>query len=308
MSWLFNSSWTEGGGPGGSERRAQGGLGEGQNLSSTRVDAPLPPLPPTAGLAPTPSSPMAGSQALFGSTGARNTHNRAISADTLPSSPPSVSEGPTMGRARGNSISSTASSSGTGVPGSGRMAFSGRNTADYAANTLLREFASLAEEKLNWALNHTLDHELDITARLRPGADPEFDRVISMLGSVARQRQTHVIDTLMTWRKSRSEPPEIIQSMASSGGAGTTSGMYGIIRERYSLVGIFVLCRALIGVVGSFPRGTLSPDLGKKLEDMVFGQLRSMDPYVVLIPPPHVGPISVTLTFTLPSLCLSTVR
>lgn len=131
-----------------------------------------------------------------------------------------------------------------------------------------------AEEKLNWVLNHTLDYEPDMTSRLHHGADPEFDRVLAMLGSVARQRPKPIIDALMIWRKSKSEPPEIMQTLGGRNGREP----YPLILERNSLASIFILCRALIAVVGSLPRGALSQELGQKLEEMVFNQLIAIKP------------------------------
>jgi len=38
-----------------------------------------------------------------------------------------------------------------------------------------------------------------------PGADPNFDQLISALGHIARQKPKPLIDTIMFWRKAKGE-------------------------------------------------------------------------------------------------------
>jgi hypothetical protein len=38
-----------------------------------------------------------------------------------------------------------------------------------------------------------------------PGADPNFDQLISALGHIAKQKPKHLIDTIMIWRKAKGE-------------------------------------------------------------------------------------------------------
>lgn len=38
-----------------------------------------------------------------------------------------------------------------------------------------------------------------------PGVDPAFDQLISALGHIAREKPKPLIDTLMFWRKAKSE-------------------------------------------------------------------------------------------------------
>ncbi|KAJ3218583.1 Cell morphogenesis protein PAG1 [Dinochytrium kinnereticum] len=51
-----------------------------------------------------------------------------------------------------------------------------------------------------------------------------------------------------------------------------------VIKERKSLVSNFILCRALIEIIRRLTKDTLPNDLGHKLEEMVFAQLRNIDP------------------------------
>ena len=38
-----------------------------------------------------------------------------------------------------------------------------------------------------------------------PGADPNFDQLISALGHIARQKPKPLIDTIMLWRKAKGD-------------------------------------------------------------------------------------------------------
>ena len=51
-----------------------------------------------------------------------------------------------------------------------------------------------------------------------------------------------------------------------------------IVKERKSLISNFILCRALSDIIGQLDKNSMSAELGTKLEDMVFGQLKNADP------------------------------
>lgn len=50
-----------------------------------------------------------------------------------------------------------------------------------------------------------LDPEPQIEYICGPGVDPSFDQLISALGHIASQKPKPLIDTLMLWRKSKSD-------------------------------------------------------------------------------------------------------
>jgi hypothetical protein len=70
-------------------------------------------------------------------------------------------------------------------------------------NTL--QFIAQAEEKINQCITVPLDPEPHIETICGEGADPTFDKLISALGHIASQKPKPLIDTLMLWRKAKSD-------------------------------------------------------------------------------------------------------
>ncbi len=55
-----------------------------------------------------------------------------------------------------------------------------------------------------------------------PGVDPKFDQLILALGHIARQKPKPLIDTLMLWRKGKSEAATSARAEANQVSAGTS--------------------------------------------------------------------------------------
>jgi hypothetical protein len=52
-----------------------------------------------------------------------------------------------------------------------------------------------------------------------PGVDPTFDQLVSALGHIARQKPKPLIDTIMHWRKHKSEEASTLRAkLATVGG------------------------------------------------------------------------------------------
>ena len=52
-----------------------------------------------------------------------------------------------------------------------------------------------------------------------PGVDPNFDQLVSALGHIARQKPKPLIDTIMHWRKAKSEEASTLRTkFANVGG------------------------------------------------------------------------------------------
>lgn len=109
--------------------------------------------------------------------------------------------------------------------------------------------------------------EPDIALILGQDADPVFDKIIASLGYIARRKPKPVIDSVMFWRKSKSEAAAIAPS-------GTRESLNA---DRKSLMSIYILCRVLMEVVKQCPPEMLGEDLSEKLEEIVFKQLKSAD-------------------------------
>ncbi|KAJ3161216.1 Cell morphogenesis protein PAG1 [Geranomyces variabilis] len=156
-----------------------------------------------------------------------------------------------------------------------------RTPAQLVLQNVFARFVRTAEMKVNTLIyTQPLDREVDLFAPICAGADASFDCLLESMGSVAKHCPKLMIDSIMVWRKSKSE---------TSGNEGTRNitaiyphlkgkDLEYIVKERKSLVSNFILCRVLIAIVQRLTRDTLPDDLEEKLEDMVFGQLRNADP------------------------------
>ncbi|KAF9151583.1 Cell morphoproteinsis protein PAG1 [Linnemannia schmuckeri] len=156
--------------------------------------------------------------------------------------------------------------------------------SEFALKMLFTQFVKMAEAKLNAMVQIPLqDSEPDILSPLKHGVDPKFDKLLASLGSVARHRPKPVIDCVMLWRKSK------IESLDDN--AKSTSGDWSVnfkfrdpktvIKERKSVVSLFIMSRSLIEIVSQVQKDTLPDELGFRLEEIVFSQLETVDPEFV---------------------------
>jgi hypothetical protein len=69
----------------------------------------------------------------------------------------------------------------------------------------LKQFVGKAESKINQAILKLGESDAPVEEVCGPGADPNFDQLISALGHIARQKPKPLIDTIMLWRKSKGD-------------------------------------------------------------------------------------------------------
>ncbi|KAF8987696.1 Cell morphoproteinsis protein PAG1 [Haplosporangium bisporale] len=147
---------------------------------------------------------------------------------------------------------------------------------------LFTQFVKMAETKLNTAIHLPLqDSEPDILSPLKHGADPKFDKLLASLGSVARHRPKPVIDCVMLWRKGKIESPDDATIKSASGEWSVNFKFRdpkAVIKERKSVVSLFIMSRSLIEIVSQVQKDTLPDELGSRLEETVFSQLENVDP------------------------------
>ncbi len=67
------------------------------------------------------------------------------------------------------------------------------------------QFIAQAEEKISQCITIPLDPEPQIEQICGPGVDPTFDQLISALGHIASQKPKPLIDSMMLWRKNKSD-------------------------------------------------------------------------------------------------------
>ncbi|PWW76503.1 hypothetical protein C7212DRAFT_38346, partial [Tuber magnatum] len=176
-----------------------------------------------------------------------------------------------------------------------------KTPAEYALHILFTQFVRVAERKINSCLppNHLLDTEPQIETVCGAGVDPAFDKLIGSLGYIARHKPKPVIDSVMFWRKSKSEAAAISRQEMSQQARGlpnqimprrnteplnavdgVNQGMResSLVADRRSTISIYILCRVLIEVIGQTTLDCVTEDMADKLEDIIFNQLRSADP------------------------------
>jgi len=144
---------------------------------------------------------------------------------------------------------------------------------------LFAQFVKAAEVKINEALNHSLDREVDMAIGVRENDDPVFDKLLYSLGSVSKHCPRSMIDAIMTWRKARSDSSDLMKFAAiQSGYPYPDMKIKEIMKERRSLISNFILCRVLIEITKQLQPEQLPEELGDKLEDMVFSQFKNLEP------------------------------
>lgn len=69
----------------------------------------------------------------------------------------------------------------------------------------LHQFIAQAEEKITQCITVPLDPEPQIEQICGVGVDPTFDQLISALGHISSQKPKPLIDSMMLWRKNKSD-------------------------------------------------------------------------------------------------------
>ncbi|KAI3639065.1 hypothetical protein MIR68_002595 [Amoeboaphelidium protococcarum] len=162
-------------------------------------------------------------------------------------------------------------------------AYKSKKLPDFVFQAVFSEFTRHADQKIVMLLNlmgSSNRSDAEITKYLTAGSDPDFDRAIENIGSLSKHRTKGLIDGLMYWRKGKSDPVDsgIVQSVA---GLDTSpikiKEITVALKERKVFAANFVLCRALISILGHIKAQELDGDLGQKLEEMMFQQIRLPD-------------------------------
>lgn len=177
------------------------------------------------------------------------------------------------------------------------------------------QFIAQAEEKLTECITIPFDPEPNIERICGPGVDPAFDQLIVALGHIASPKPKALIDSMMLWRKSKSDaanearnqvqrsgPPggplirrntEPVQAGVLGSGpadgapnaAMTAKQEFVAQAERRSTVSIYILCRVLVEVICQSDLQSITFEMEEKLESIIFGQLKIADPEQLLVSP-----------------------
>ncbi|KAL7781661.1 cell morphogenesis N-terminal domain-containing protein [Trichoderma afarasin] len=196
-----------------------------------------------------------------------------------------------------------------------------KTVGEYALHVLFTSFIAQAEEKLNECITTPFDPEPQIDKICGPGVDPAFDQLIVALGHIASPKPKNLIDSMMLWRKSKSdaanEARTQLQQLRGAQGQplspllrrntepvpigpvisnGSDSGLSGgsmlaskqefvAQQERRSTVSIYILCRVLLEVICQSSLAAITPEVEDKLESIIFGQLKIADSEQLLASP-----------------------
>jgi hypothetical protein len=169
-----------------------------------------------------------------------------------------------------------------------------RTVGEYALHQLFTEFEYLADQKFAQCLNSNRP-EVRTEQICGPGVDPALDQLISALGHIARQKPKPLIDTLMCWRKVKSDLAQDARDrlLQSRQQASSTTSLPNIpvssestlalhradmLASRRSTISIYLLCRVLMEVFRQSTLMAVTPDVADKLEGIIYGQLSSADP------------------------------
>ncbi|KAK7538126.1 cell morphogenesis N-terminal-domain-containing protein [Phyllosticta citribraziliensis] len=184
----------------------------------------------------------------------------------------------------------------------------GRNVGEMALHHLFNSFVGQADQKINQCVSDVQGAEPKVESVCGPGVDPAFDQLIYALGHVAREKPKPLIDTLMFWRKAKSEKAndkkkeleatraalQPIHEMGSSSRPSLPHNQYGPVHapthatlalqqavveaERKSTVSIYLLCRVLMEIIGQSSLSYVTEEMAERLEDIIYSQLKQADP------------------------------
>ncbi|PHH70844.1 hypothetical protein CDD80_5700 [Ophiocordyceps camponoti-rufipedis] len=188
-----------------------------------------------------------------------------------------------------------------------------KTVGDYALHVLFTSFIAQAEEKLNECITVPFDPEPQIERICGPGVDAAFDQLIVALGHIASPKPKALIDSMMLWRKNKSDAANEARGQLRNHHPGgpllrrntepTQVGLTGpdgvpltttsisskqehvAQQERRSTVSIYILCRVLLEVIKESNLSSITPEMEDKLESIIFGQLKIADSEQLMLSP-----------------------
>lgn len=80
-----------------------------------------------------------------------------------------------------------------------------KTVGEYALHHLFNSFISQADHKIIQCMTDRAQPEAKVELVCGPAVDPNFDQLIAALGHIARHKPKPLIDTIMLWRKAKSE-------------------------------------------------------------------------------------------------------
>ncbi|KAF2273521.1 cell morphogenesis protein-like protein [Westerdykella ornata] len=189
-----------------------------------------------------------------------------------------------------------------------------RTMSEYAMTHLFHEFNIQADHKIAQCLDDRNQQDIYPERACGPGVDPSFDQLLSALGHIARHKPKSLIDTMMFWRKAKSEaaaehrtrlanakkaqvlPTSVLPRrnteplhVASDGQTPITQAVAqerSIVAlqhatwqyEQRSTISTYILCRVLIEIISQTDLQSLTQDMAERLLGIFYAQLNTVDP------------------------------
>ncbi|KAF2736143.1 cell morphogenesis protein-like protein [Polyplosphaeria fusca] len=187
-----------------------------------------------------------------------------------------------------------------------------KTVGEYALHHLFNSFVEQADQKINRCMTDRGQPEARVEQVCGPGVDANFDQLIAALGHIARHKPKPMIDTIMLWRKAKSEdataqrvrlanarqanslPPSVLprrntEPLHATDGqthAPALSGPEHMITlqqtvaqaEQRSTVSTYILCRVLIEIMTQTDLQYLTLEMADRLLGLFYGQLNTVDP------------------------------
>jgi Cell morphogenesis N-terminal/Cell morphogenesis central region len=201
-------------------------------------------------------------------------------------------------------------------PSHSRQRSEPRTPGEYALHHLFNAFVTQADHKINQCIATIGQMATPVEQLCGYGVDPTFDQLIRALGHIARLKPQPLIDSLMYWRKAKAEasshaknqlnqqrptpsstgaPPGLLRrntepvqpnsnvntlQIDHTGTAIITGSLAeeALLTERRATVSVYLVCRVLIEIFEQSSLIAITPHLAGKLEDIIFGQLKALDP------------------------------
>jgi hypothetical protein len=191
-----------------------------------------------------------------------------------------------------------------------------RTPGEYALYHLFHAFVLRADAKINQCIASIDVVATPVEQTCGVGTDPSFDQLINSLGHITRHNPKPLVDSLMLWRKAKGDAASVIKKQLKAqqtqifappslprrhteppgesplaqshlDGPNTLAGLEPLAQEyaladRRAIVSVYVLCRVLIAIFEQSSIAAITVDLALKLEDIVFSQLKDVDPNQLL--------------------------
>ncbi|EIW59193.1 uncharacterized protein TRAVEDRAFT_71351 [Trametes versicolor FP-101664 SS1] len=192
------------------------------------------------------------------------------------SSPPPVPPMP-------DAFAGLADDTGSFSDGEDRVVPDPKTPSDYALHAIFLRFAAAAEQHIDKFLHLPLDREPPLEENMGPGIDKKFDDMLSSLGKIAQRHAKPVVDSVMRWRKSQSDPAgqDLLRHHLSQSPSGSRAlrmpDVAQALNERKWLASIYIMSRALIAVARSISKDGLPEAVGHSLEELTFEQFKRHD-------------------------------